>query len=70
MLPIFLLTDPQWIKIKPSTRPPRGSFITKNVYYNVFILLFKLAYLVKLNKEIDTTPVKLLDCALRTFVIL
>ena len=36
------------------------TFITKYVYSNVFILLFTLAYISQLHREVDITPVKLL----------
>ena len=36
------------------------TFITKYVYRNVFILLFTLAYISQLHREVDITPVKLL----------
>ena len=35
------------------------TFITKYVYRNVFILLFTLAYISQLHREVDITPVKL-----------
>ena len=47
----LLFADPRWIKI---------TFITRQVNRNVFTLLFKLAYLVKLDREDNTASVKLL----------
>ena len=34
--------------------------ITKHVHCNIFNLLFKLAYIIQLHREVDITPIKLL----------
>ena len=54
----FPFVNPQRIKI---------TFVTKHVYCNVFILLFKAAYIGQLHRKVDITPIKLLRLCSREF---